>query len=174
MPQYQLGCAVTSRHPIVKISPVSEPPFEPWRVVAFSYGGVDVYGVYVPAAAPAIYSFWDWLLAMAPKLVGQPVLLLGDFNTGVGQEDSATYRFAAHDQFVKLKELGFVDVWRQQYPAVRDYTWFSSAGNGFKLDHALASPAATKVVQNTWLDHAPRLSGATDHSAVVLSLNNIH
>jgi len=60
-------------------------------------------------------------------------------------------------------------LWRRQHSEVRDYTWYSSAGNGFRLDHAFASPAAASAVAGVWLDHAPRLSGASDHSAVVVA-----
>lgn len=173
MPPYKLGCAVASRHPIQITQPLSRPQSEPWRVVVFMHHGFEVYGLYVPATAPQIRTFWEWVLELAPNLLNRPCILIGDFNTGVNRVDETTYRFASHDQFLALQAHGFVDMWRHQNPDARDDTWYSSAGNGFRLDHAFASPAAAQAVTRIWLDHAPRLSGATDHSAVVLSLGNI-
>lgn len=173
MPRHKLGCAVASRLPLIATSPVHKPPTEPWRAISFMQQGIEVHGMYVPATAPAIFDFWNWLLDTAARWKDRPGLLMGDFNTGVSSVDSSTYQFAAHEQFVALQSMGFVDLWRRQHPEERDYTWYSSTGNGFRLDHAFASPAAASAVSGVWLDHAPRLSGASDHSAVVLSLENI-
>jgi len=35
----------------------------------------------------------------------------------------------------QLIELGWVDAWRFLHPAKREFTWFSSANNGFRLDY---------------------------------------
>ena len=66
--------------------------------------------------------------------------------------------------------LGFVDTWRDTHPEGRDYTWYSSAGNGFRLDYIWASPQLAQSVQRVWHDHEARLTHSSDHSAVIAEL----
>jgi hypothetical protein len=40
----------------------------------------------------------------------------------------------------RIAEIGFCDLWRRRNPEVREYSWFSTRGNGFRIDHAFLSP----------------------------------
>src|SRR5258708_11116954 len=98
--------------------------------------------------------------------------MIGDFNTGRNDLDieGAGARFHCADLFEALsREAGLMDLWRACHGDRQEWTWRSPA-NGFRIDHAFGNEAFI----NHWptfrceIDHAPRLSGLTDHSAVVL------
>ena len=58
-------------------------------------------------------------------------------------------------------------------PAARDYTWFSNRGNGFRVDHAWASPTLASEVRASRHDHRSRKQRITDHSALVVDLGDV-
>jgi hypothetical protein len=39
-----------------------------------------------------------------------------------------------------IEQIGFRDLWRHRYPDRREYSWFSTRNNGFRIDHAFLSP----------------------------------
>ena len=72
----------------------------------------------------------------------------------------------------RLLDLGWVDLWRHFHPNTQEYTWKSTAGNGFRLDHAFASPSAVPRVTNTYYSHAEREAKVSDHSMLIIDLEN--
>lgn len=164
-----LGTAIASRQPLNAIEfPVPSTP-EPWRAMGVSMGDVDVFGFYFPLG-DAKHVYWDWLLANAEQLRHRSAILLGDFNTGKKRADEAGETFDCQDKHEALERLGFVDLWRAAYPKGRDYTWYSSAGNGFRLDYIWASPEVAPSVRRVWHDHEVRLALLSDHSCVAADL----
>ncbi len=133
-------------------------------------GGVDVFGFYFPLGDPKDV-YWDWVLANADELRDRNVILMGDFNTGKMRVDEAGESFGCQEKHEALEGLGFVDLWRAMYPKGRDYTWYSSAGNGFRLDYIWASPSLSPLVRRVWHDHEVRLALHSDHSSVVADLS---
>jgi hypothetical protein len=99
----------------------------------------------------------------------QPLLVIGDFNTGrndLDVEGSGT-RVDCVDQFIGLSErAGLADLWRFRNGERREWTW-RSAKNGFRIDHAFGNEAFINRFPNyrCEIDHEPRLVGLTDHSA---------
>ncbi len=161
-----LGTAIASRRPVRAVEPPIPPTSDPWRSMGAEVGGVSVFGFYFPLKeAKALY--WDWLLLNANELLNRDVILAGDFNTGKRLIDEAGESLDCQDKHAALEELGFVDTWRAAYPMGRDYTWYSSFGNGFRLDYIWASPSLAPRIQRVWHDHEARLTLASDHSAVV-------
>ena len=169
-PPFRLGTAIAARRPVTPVTlPIAlaqSGPVEPWRSIGVHVDGIDVFGFYFPLGeAKALY--WNWILANARDLLDRDVLFLGDFNTGRKYVDEAGDTFECQEQHAALEALGFVDAWRSAYPKGRDYTWYSSAGNGFRLDYVWASASLAGRVSRVWHDHEPRLKLSSDHSAVV-------
>jgi exonuclease III len=108
------------------------------------------------------------------KETQQPLVMIGDFNTGrndLDVEGSGT-RFDCADQFIGLSaQAGLADLWRFRHGERREWTW-RSAKNGFRIDHAFGNKAFVSRFPNyrCEINHEPRLIGLTDHSAVVLDL----
>ena len=68
----------------------------------------------------------------------------------------------------EVLEAGWVDVWRQLYPDIPGYTWWSNRGQayakdvGWRIDYQIASPKLAKSAKNAFVykeekfsDHAP-------------------
>lgn len=100
-------------------------------------------------------------------------LFVGDFNSGESGVDTEGYRFGAGDRFPALWSLGWVDAWRAVHGGRREYSWYSTGRgsvqrNGFRLDHALVSPALAAHVVTCHYSHAEREQQLSDHSALLL------
>lgn len=128
-----------------------------------------VVAVYFPPEPKKIRS-WERLLVTARALAQEPVLLIGDFNTGKHYLDEAGATFIGPEYLERLEGIGYVDAWRALNPTGREYTWFSSAGNGFRLDYAFLSPALAPTLLDARHIAWPRLLGITDHSALIVEL----
>ena len=133
--------------------------------------GIRLLGCYFPqlqAKAP----FFQVSIRLAQKSPDIPFVMIGDFNTGRNDLDieGTGARFHCADLFLALtREAGLTDLWRARHGDRQDWTWRSTV-NGFRIDHVFGNRAfigrfpAFRCV----IDHAPRLSGLTDHSAIVL------
>jgi len=103
---------------------------------------------------------------------GTPFLLLGDLNTGCNGFDveGSGVPFVCSNQFDALQAHGgLVDLWRTEHGEKREWSW-RSPRNGFRVDHALANAAFRNrfPAMLCMYDHAPRETGLTDHSALIL------
>lgn len=141
--------------------------------VAAPEGGLSLVAAHLPNF-DAKQPHWDALLHLAAEQPRTPRLLLGDFNTGLRGQDAedGPFPFFGAGHMQRLLELGWVDAWRQVHPQGREYTWYSHRQRGFRLDHAFLSPALSPRLRTAALDHTPRLSGASDHSALCVELGN--
>lgn len=168
---FSLGTAIASREPLKTVDLPVPSTTEPWRSIGVSMGGVDVFGFYFPLG-DAKQVYWEWLLANAEQLRDRNAILMGDFNTGKIRADEAGESFDCQEKYEALESIGFVDAWRATYPKGRDYTWYSSAGNGFRLDYIWTSPPLAPLVRRVWHDHEVRLALLSDHSSVVADLSS--
>jgi len=60
-------------------------------------------------------------------------------------------------------------------PGVTECTWYSklkrgARGNGFRLDHAFATPSLTPHIISCRYSHAEREAGTSDHSIVIVEI----
>ncbi len=163
---FNLGTAIASREQLKAIELPVPSTTQPWRAVGVAIDGFDVFGFYFPLGE-AKEMYWDWLLCNAKELQHRNVMLLGDFNTGKRRVDEAGDSFDCQDKHEELERFGFVDTWRAMYPKGRDYTWYSSSGNGFRLDYIWTSPSLATSVRRIWHNHEVRLRLLSDHSTVV-------
>jgi exodeoxyribonuclease III len=135
--------------------------------------GIRVIGCYFPqnqAKAP----FFHQCMETASNNRDVPLLFVGDFNTGRNDLDieGRGALFYCADLFIALsKEAGLIDLWRARHFDRQEWTWRSPV-NGFRIDHAFGNEAFLNCFPafKCEIDHEPRLSGLTDHSAVVIDL----
>jgi exonuclease III len=98
-------------------------------------------------------------------------LIIGDLNCGIPFEDSETKSFEHTFLFQQLLRDGWVDSWRSRNKNKREYTWISTKQkNGFRYDHALASPSLNKKITKVSYNHEVRISGVSDHSMMIVEL----
>ena len=143
---------------------------DPRHLWCADVGGLALCAVYLPQKAAKI-PYWDALIRDArPSGID---LLIGDFNTGNNylDKDPRGANFIGPEMPGRLIGSGYIDVWRSRHPVTREYSWFSRPGdNGFRLDYLFAVPELAARVTACEFDHAPRLAGETDHSALVTEL----
>lgn len=134
--------------------------------------GLTILPVHFPQKAAQVPLF-EALLADSASLLDLDTLLIGDLNCGLPFIDSTDKTFANAKYFQALLDAGWVDLYRQHAgPDARDYSWISPrTGRGFRYDHALASPSLAERLVSLTYDHAPRDSGVSDHSAIVLEVS---
>ena len=151
---------------------VSKEPFEvlsaSQRIVSVRLKELVLFGVYFPQGDEK-YPVYKKLKTEV-KEAGSSVLVLGDFNTGLHYIDEAGKTFACADSFESLKDVGLIDSWRSRNLEVKEFSWFSSQGNGFRIDHAFCSESLDKEISSIEYIHTPREMKFSDHSALALVL----
>ena len=136
-----------------------------WSLVGVAWAGIQLVGVYFPQRKDKAGVF-DTLEAMASSTL----LAIGDFNTGSNTLDAEGAKFHCADQFVHLANETLTDLWRAHNgQQTQEYSWYSRASNGFRIDHALAGPQATSRCMASYYDHSTR-NTLTDHSALIVEL----
>ena len=174
--------AVGSNHPICVLSktPITTVPSENpllrdsglWLEInvqehRFSFGVVHV----PTKTRPAMKAFLSALVEIASINIDDPLLLIGDFNTGIGPADGPLNNFGDVDRFVALQGTGFSDAWRHIHGDKIEHTWCRGA-KSYRIDHALTSPALASRIRDCRYSHLERDSGASDHSALLVEIED--
>jgi exodeoxyribonuclease-3 len=144
-----------------------------WQCVNFSNFAVRVLGVHIPNFADKKWNkvaFWDDVLEFAHENLSSDAIIMGDFNTGLAV-DCTGVPFKCQDKFQRLLSLGWQDARRSVHPDVREYSWYSHAGNGFRVDQVFVSPSLISRVVDCFYSHEERLNKLSDHSPLLIELN---
>jgi exodeoxyribonuclease III len=122
-------------------------------------------------------AFFDRCLELAAQHRAAPFLLASDLNTGnqLADRSEGAGKFYCSDPFDHLLSSGGLsDLWRLRNGVSREWTWRSSKGNGFRIDHAFGDGAfIAAVTAICTYDHRARETGLTDHSAVVVRISDV-
>ena len=172
------GLCVLSRTPIVCIHPCPAPKenSERWLEVSFPAHNFGVGLLHIVAAeskgkCEGKTSFWNAVLQAAHNRLAEPFLFIGDFNTGAPFTDEVGNTFACAEHFAKLSAFGWTDMWRHYNRETREGTWYSSKGNGFRLDHAFASPSLRPRIASCRYSHVEREAKVSDHSILIVEVD---
>jgi exonuclease III len=153
-----------AEHHSIDVDPGDRP-----RVAAIRSRDVVVVGLYF-AQKQAKNSLYARLIASSCGLIDDNTILIGDFNTGRRELDHEGTVFTSARQFETLLELGWRDLWRDvRGEHAREYSWVTSKGVGFRIDHALAAPSIRARLFDCRYDHGTR-PYLTDHSALIVDL----
>ncbi len=171
---YESGFLYLSTHNLdPKLNTVliaSRLPFAPLkssqRIVSVEFQNLILIGVYFPQGEEKRSVFKE--LQELSNIENS--VLIGDFNTGRHYLDEKGKTFACSECFEELEEQGWVDAWRSRNRHALEFSWYSSQGNGFRIDHVFCSEQVDKAITNIWYDPNPRLMRITDHSALIFEL----
>jgi exodeoxyribonuclease-3 len=142
---------------------------EPCRIVAVELAGLRLFGVYMPNLLAKV-PYWEALItALAAEAEGA-ALAIGDFNTCRAYVDEPGAIDACAHFMDKVEAIGFCDLWRRHNPDGREFSWYSTRGNGFRIDHAFLSAKLARRTRTIRYSHEARLAGLSDHSPLVLDL----
>lgn len=166
------GVALFSRgdHAAVRATPAT---VDRGELVIARTEGLCILGAYFPQRQ-AKADFFSRCVELVSEEEG-PLLLIGDLNTGSNTLDiePGGARFHCERDFLELSSKhGLVDLWRHRHGEDRrEWTWRSSR-NGFRIDHAFGNRAFLQAFPDfrCKIDHSPRESGISDHSALIVEL----
>jgi len=163
------GVLIAARRRFDTHGPVAAELPEPYKLVMADFPGFRLCGVYMPNLKRKI-PYWDALLAALGADAGAAALAIGDFNTCRAYVDEAGKFDATGYYMDRIEALGYCDLWRSRYPEGREYSWYSTRGNGFRIDHAFLSPALVDRAEVVRYSHEERVAGLSDHSPLILDL----
>jgi exonuclease III len=142
---------------------------EPYRMVSAEFASFRLSGVYMPNLLAEV-PYWEALIAaLEPESSGHS-LAIGDFNTCRPYLDEAGAIDPTASYMDRIERIGFCDLWRRRYPAGREFSWFSTRGNGFRIDHAFLSYGLVARAGTISYSHEERIAGLSDHSPLILEL----
>lgn len=131
--------------------------------------GLRLTGVYLPNLLRKV-PYWAALVRSAARRQGGSSLLVGDFNTTRHFMDEAGAVCRTSAYMDRIERAGFRDVYRDHHPDRREFSWFSSKGNGYRLDHAFCSAPLASRVACVGYAHGERERGLSDHSILWLDV----
>lgn len=140
------------------------------RACLVTVDGLKIMGVYFPQKNEK-QTLFKTILDDNNELLKQKSLIIGDFNTGLPFQDESKESFYCVKEFYRLNEVGFIDAWRSRHPDKFEFSWFSKADNGFRIDHAFVTESFNSLISSVEYDHFPRNKKITDHSALLIDLN---
>ncbi len=161
------------------------------RYLELVYPGLSVISLYLPSGSSgehrqaAKFHFMERFFGHLADLsrAGRQVLLCGDWNIAHREIDLKNWRsnqknsgFLPEERAWLSRvfdELGWVDVFRQLYPAAtgEGYTWWSNRGQawarnvGWRIDYQIATPALAATARAADIHKAQRFS---DHAALTI------
>ena len=142
---------------------------EPYRMVSVDFAMFRLIGIYMPNLLAKV-PYWEALIAALSAQSATRALAIGDFNTCRAYLDEPGAIDATAHYMDAIEQIGFRDLWRHRYPDRREYSWFSTRSNGFRIDHAFLSQDLTASAGTIHYSHEDRIAGLSDHSPLILEL----
>ncbi len=192
------GVAILSRFPLDDISRGldNDASDEQARfiegVVCLPHAAVRVASVYVPNGEAPDSEKFAYKMRFFERLyrkmqswqgLDEAIVLGGDYNVAPEEMDiydpkrwdgQVCFHPAERQHFRALKNMGFVDAYREARPTEHAYSWWDyrggayEQGKGLRIDHLLLNPQATDMMQDTWIDSGNRAwEKPSDHAPVV-------
>jgi exodeoxyribonuclease-3 len=144
-------------------------------------GPVEIAAMYVPSrdASPEKVARKQRYLsgataALSKGLPPRRTIFCGDLNI-LEPNHVPRYPFFQEWEYAFYEHIlasGFQDAFRLVAPTTCEYSWVGRTGDGYRYDHCFVSGDMEPMVVNCCYDHSPRLTGLSDHSALILELAN--
>lgn len=148
--------------------PESDPNF-PHAIARGDFGAFRLYGVYLPHKKK--HRLLDFL--RNEELDDQiPSIVIGDWNTGKNGIDQAGNSFWYSEHLTHLETRDYFDAFRERQGDVREFSWYSHGGNGYRYDHCYMSGCLRSVLDDCYYVHSWREDGLSDHSPMIVTLTS--
>jgi exodeoxyribonuclease-3 len=141
------------------------------RWIELEVRGLRILAVHIPIDSKESKTlFWNGIIERSQKLRNTHCLIIGDLNTGLAV-DAKGAPFTCVEHMQSLFDNGWHDAWRLCNGQRQEYSWFSNAKNGFRIDHAIVSDPIKGAVLTCYYSHTERENGYSDHSSLSIDLN---
>jgi exodeoxyribonuclease-3 len=192
------GVAVLSRLPVenVRIG-FDDNKSEGTRLISAEINSVPIVNTYIPQGYDPLSEKFQYKLEWFKRLYDyfsrsyspdRPLLWVGDFNVAPEPLDvhdpekllgQVGYHPDEHAALRRVKEWGFIDVFRKHQPSPDQYSfWDYRVRNavqrkiGWRVDHIWATKPLAEKSLNSWIDIEPRLKERpSDHTPIVAEFN---
>ena len=135
-------------------------------VIAADFDAFHLYGVYLPHKKK--HKLFD--LLNEECLNHTPALIMGDFNTGKNFIDQKGDSFWYTEDLKKLEKNKMVDAFRIMHSDVKEYSWYSHQGNGYRYDHIYVHSDLKPTIKACYYLHEARENKLSDHSPMILEI----
>lgn len=164
--QKENAVAIASKFPCVTSTFPLELKTHSQRAILASFENIAILGVYF-AQNQEKRPLFDFINHRSKELLGRNGLIIGDFNTGKHFLDESKKTFQCVEEFEQLERNYLIDSWRSRNPDTREFSWYSSAGNGFRIDHIFSTLELDSKLSKVFYTHDERENGVSDHSALI-------
>jgi len=137
----------------------------PHNVATAEFEAFKVIGMYLPHKKK--HKLFDFLIAAGQE--AKPSIMVGDFNTGKNYIDQAGNSFWYEDKLKELESKGYIDAFREKQGSIKEYSWYSHQGNGYRYDHSYIHNSLKPILKDCYYLHEWRESGLSDHSPMVVT-----
>ncbi len=141
-------------------------PDFPHGIAMAGFPAFNLYGLYLPHKKK--HTLFDLILDEIEK--GTPSIFVGDYNSGKNYIDQKGNSFWYSDKLEKMEGAGYIDAFRHLHGDVREYSWYSHQGNGFRYDHTYIHESIAPLVKSCEYLHEYRENKLSDHSPMILEL----
>ena len=163
------------------------------RFITAQVGGIQVISAYIPngqIVGSGHYTYkLDWFRRLRAYLEKNftpqtPLVVCGDFNVArdeldvadpVAWEETVLYHPTSRDALEEFLSWGFVDVFRQQHPEGKLYSWWDyrmlafPKNNGLRLDYIFATVSLAARCTSAEIDRQERKGAKpSDHAPVIV------
>ncbi len=98
----------------------------------------------------------------------EKLIISGDLNFFDHEIDSQSrFKFFGNWFYYKLIKVNYIDAFREKYGNTLEYTWYSSKGNGQRIDHVLSKRFKIKEFKYY---HKERINKISDHSSIIFEI----
>ena len=140
----------------------------PHAMARADFSAFRLYGVYLPHKKK--HRLLDYLCS--EELDDEvPSIVIGDWNTGKNGIDQVGNSFWYSEYLTKLEKRDYFDAFRYHHGDVKEYSWFSHGGNGYRYDHCYMSGCLRAVSEDCLFIHEWREEGWSDHSPMLVMLD---
>ena len=140
------------------------------RVIKIYDQDYMIYWCYFPQGKYKKIIF-DFLLEEIKKNKNKKIIITWDINTGKHFIDEEKKTFIYSEYLDILETKWIIDAWRLKNKNSKEYSWYSHAGNWFRIDHFFISDNLSQNIINCKYNHTYRENKISDHSMMNLELN---
>jgi len=105
------------------------------------------------------------------RISDEMALAVGDTNTGrQGMDEETIFFLDQEDRWLdRIADAGWSDAYRDRYPSERTFSWYSTHGNGFRLDQAFSTASMNRRIKEIRYDWGEP-ERPSDHAAIILDV----